>query len=92
MSTIQQRDHQKEVEQHQREILKTFIGEQVMDALGRPGDLLQVQVRLLWNNHYRVNVLVGVDAASATVANSFFLGVGSDGIITMSAPMITKQY
>jgi hypothetical protein len=61
-------------------------------TLGAPGDLLQVQVRLLWADHYRVNVFVGLDAASARVANSFFLVADSDGNITASTPKITRQY
>jgi hypothetical protein len=51
-----------------------------------------VQVRHLWEDHYRVNVFVGLDAASAKVANSYFLVADSDGNIVASTPKITKQY
>jgi hypothetical protein len=68
------------------------MGEQVMRALGQPGSLYQVQVRPLWEDHYRVNVFVGVDAASATVAHSYFLVADRDGKIVASTPQITKTY
>lgn len=68
------------------------IGKQVIRALGQPDDLHRVQVRALWENHYRVNILVGVDATSATIANSYFLVADSDGNIVLSTPKITKQY
>src|SRR5688572_32554492 len=38
-----------------------------------PADFQSVQVRPLWAGHYRVNVLVGGNAAMATVAHSYFL-------------------
>ena len=71
---------------------KTVIRKQVIDALGQPHDLYGVQVRHLWDDHYRVNVLAGVDAASAKVAHSYFLLADSEGNILASTPKITKQY
>jgi len=88
----QQHKQDQDTEQHKREMLKTRIGEQVMHTLGEPGDLLKVQVRLLWENHYRVNVLIGGDAASVRIANSYFVKADSDGNIVVSTPKITKQY
>jgi hypothetical protein len=72
--------------------LSALIGKQVLDALGQPGGLLKTQVRPLWQGHFRVNVLTGVDAASAKVAHSYFLVVDSDGTIIASTPKITRQY
>jgi len=92
MTTTQPREQHEEVERHKRETLNHLVGEQVIHTLGTPGNLLKVQVCLLWKNHYRVNVFVGPDAASARVANSYFLVVGSEGNIMTSAPKITKQY
>jgi hypothetical protein len=46
----------------------------------------------LWEDHYRVNVLVGPDAASARVANSYFLVVDGDGAIVTSTPRLTRLY
>jgi hypothetical protein len=72
--------------------LDTLIGEQVLHILGQPELLQRVQVRHLWDDHFRVNVLVGVDATSAKIAHSYFLMVGDHGNIITSAPKITKLY
>jgi hypothetical protein len=79
-------------ERQGREQLNAVIGEQVMHTLGEPADLRGVQVRPLWDGHYRVNVLVGLDAASARVAHSYFLVADSDGNIVASTPEITGRY
>lgn len=76
----------------QKEILQDLIGEQVMYVLGEPADLLRVQVRQLWSNHFRVNVFTGEHAAAARIANSYFLSVDADGNIAGSTPKIVKQY
>src|SRR5262245_10628772 len=68
------------------------IGAGVLRVLGRPSGLRAVQVRPLWGRHFRVNVLVGVDAASAQVAHSYFLEADGDGTILASSPGLTRQY
>ncbi len=80
------------MEQDEREGLDKLISEQVIHALGTPIDLRSVQVRKLWNDHYRVNVLVGVNAASVKVANSYFLVVDGDGGLIAATPKIMKLY
>ena len=65
---------------------------EVIHALGKPGDLLQVQVRPLWENYYRANVFIGKDATSAHIADSYFLTADGDGNILTSTPKITKKY
>jgi hypothetical protein len=80
------------LERHQSENLNDLIAEQVMHALGEPGDLLKVLIRPLWGNCYRANVFVGADAASGRVANSFFLTTDDDGNILESIPQITRQH
>ena len=72
--------------------LHAVIGAQVLHTLGQPGDLHRVQVRPLWGDHYRVNVLVGVDSVSAKVAHSYFLVADGDGNIVAATPEITRQY
>lgn len=62
----------------------------VLDALGRPDDLLRVAVFPLWEGHYRVNVLTGADAACARVANSYFLQADDRGAILGSDPRLTR--
>jgi len=75
-----------------RRQLIAAIGKQVTNALGQPNDLQQVQVRPLWGDRYRVNVLVGGDAVSTRVAHSYFLVADGNGNILASTPQITKQY
>ena len=92
MATTKQPEQPTDRGQHQLEKRKALIRGQVLHALGEPGKLLQVQVRSLWENHFRVNVVVGPDVASARVAHSYFLEAGADGIILASTPEITKRY
>jgi hypothetical protein len=68
------------------------IGGHVLGALGRPDGLFGVQVRRLWGDRYRVNVLVGRDAASTTIAHSYFLVVDEAGNIDTTSPVIRRQY
>ncbi len=75
-----------------RQHLSSLIGGHVMHTLGQPGNLHSVQVRSLWEGHYRVNVLVGVDVASAKVAHSYFLVADGEGNIVTSTPRIARKY
>jgi hypothetical protein len=83
-STAQQRQEQQN--------LATAIGRQVLHALGEPGNFLGVQVRSLWEGHFRANVLVGIDSASARVAHSYFLVADDEGNILTSAPEMLRRY
>lgn len=74
------------------ERVHALIREWVLHTLGEPDGLRQVDVRALWAGHYRVNVLVGANAASVRVAHSFFLVADGDGDILSSTPMVTRQY
>ena len=69
-----------------------LISKQVMHTMGKPTNLLTVQVRPLWEDWYRVNVFVGEDITSASIANSYFLRADGDGNIVESTPLITKRY
>ncbi len=75
-----------------RDKLNALVREQVMHQLGEPDDLLQVQVRPLWQHYYRVNVFVGASTAFARIANSYFVQTDQDGGIVASTPKIRKQY
>jgi len=79
-------------DQHEREKLDNLVRKQVIAALGTPVDLRSVQVRKVWDDHYRVNVLVGVNATSVKIANSYFLTIASDGSLIAATPNITKLY
>jgi len=92
MTTKEQEEQRADQEKHERAQLGGVIGKQVMHALGRPFDLHRVDVRTLWDGHYRVNVLVGSDAASARVAHSYFLVADDAGNILASTPSVIRQY
>lgn len=81
-------DDSKQLDEH----MKSEISKHVFQNLGQPGHLQSLQVRHLWNDKYRVNVLLGVNAASANVAHSYFMSVDNDGRIISSTPLITKLY
>ena len=68
---------------------RVIVG-QLLQALGRPTTLYRVEVRHLWDNHYRANVFLGADAASTRVAHSFFVVADEDGNIVASTPDLTK--
>ena len=74
---------------HQR---KETIRAGVLEALGRPVELLRVAVMPLWGDNYRVNVIVGHDATGVLIPNSFFLTADDNGTILKSRPPILKQY
>jgi hypothetical protein len=90
--TVTQPPEQRESIKEQAEILDALIGEQVMHALGAPPHLHKLQVRRLWADHYRVNVFVGDNAATAKVANSYFVKADGDGNIVEAHPKICKQF
>jgi hypothetical protein len=92
MPTTAQREQTQKIEQLKRETLHALIGEQLIHTLGEPGDLLRVDVRPLWENYYRVNVLVGADIASPRIANSYFLAADGEGNILAATPKLTRQY
>lgn len=68
------------------------LSKYVMQGLGQPTGLYGVFVRQLWQDHYRVNVLIGPDATSAKVAHSFFLVTDNHGSIITCNPAITRHY
>ena len=92
MTTTQQHPQERDREQEGQQRRHDVIQSQVMSTLGKPGNLHQVQVRRLWNDHYRVNILIGADAASVRVAHSYFLVADDDGKILACTPQISRQY
>jgi hypothetical protein len=73
-------------------MLNARIGEHVLLALGKPPKLHCMQVRPLGDGYYRVNVLVGADAACATIPHSYFVEADADGNVLSASPKIHKQY
>lgn len=91
--TTQQRDKPSaEQAKQERAQLDAAIGSRVIQMLGQPDDLHRLQVRQVWGDRYRVNVITGADAVTAKVAHSFFLVVDGAGNILASTPKITKHY
>jgi hypothetical protein len=86
----QERDDEQAAQTRQRQ--GTVISQHVLSALGEPGDLHGVDVRQLWPGRCRVNVLVGMDAASVRIAHSYFLVLDDDGLVVASTPEITREY
>ena len=57
-----------------------------------PGGRRRVQVRSLWDNDYRVNVVIDDEVGAVRIANSFFPEADGQGNILASTPAITRQY
>ena len=92
MPTTQQDQQQQAQERQEGQRLNAVIAKRVMSTLGRPDDFQRVQVRPLWQDHYRVNVLVGPDATAVRVAHSYFLAADGEGKITAPTPKIAREY
>jgi hypothetical protein len=92
MPANQQTKNEHEHEKQQRQQMSAAIGRQVLEILGQPGDMCRVQVRRLWDDHYRVNIFRGADVVSARILHSFFLRTDDDGKILSSTPKIKKTY
>ena len=92
MAKKQEPEMANEPEHKGNEALDALVGKHVILALGRPPNMLRVQVRCLWSAFYRVNVFVGGDDASATVANGYVVQVSPDGHVLEAEPAIAKQY
>src|ERR1700758_4064446 len=82
----------KDQDKQARQQRKAVIVRHVMDILGQPQDLHRVQVRHLWEDHYRVNVLLGADPASVKVRHSYFLVADQVGNVLTSTPQIVRHY
>jgi hypothetical protein len=81
-----------EIEKHKRETLNSLVREQLIGTLGKPDDLLTVQVRPLWATNFRANVFVGASIACAKISHSYFLVTDDDGNILKSTPTIKRLY
>lgn len=64
----------------------------VLAGLGRPPGLYRVAVRPLWENRFRVNVLVGTDVTTVRISHSYFVQTGPAGDILSAEPRITRLY
>jgi hypothetical protein len=92
MPTKEQGQEQAELAKRVHKQRSSVIVGQLLQALGRPAILHRVDVRHLWDDHYRANVYVGADAASTRVAHSYFVVADEAGNIIASVPDITRKY
>jgi hypothetical protein len=77
-------------ERQQRETQNARVAQQVLCALGKPENLLTVQVRPLWEGNYRVNVFVGSDIVFARIAYSYFVVADAAGNVLEASPAINQ--
>lgn len=92
MPTKEQGQQQTELAIQAHKQRSSVIVGQLLQALGRPAILHRVDVRHLWDDHYRANVYVGADGASTRVAHSYFVVADEAGNIIVSMPDITRMY
>jgi hypothetical protein len=92
VQTTQQSDFGAENKPMPRDAMNALIGINVIHSLGSPVDMLKVKVNPVGGDRYRVNVMVGKNAGSARVANSFFLTADDEGNIVASSPKIIRLY
>ena len=90
MATKQQDNRPADAEDGGHERRSAAIAGRVLHALGETDVPRRVDVRRLWDGHYRVNVLVGEDAA-ARITHSFVVVTDGDGAILASTPQIARQ-
>lgn len=69
---------------------EAVIRARILHALGERDRVYRVAVVPLWRGHYRVNVLTGVDAATARIAHSYFVVADDRGAIAHSVPEIAR--
>jgi len=91
-SMKQQEKQPPDAEDQGRQQRQSVIRGHVLRALGPPDALHRVDIRRLWEDHYRVNIFVGPDGASARVAHSYFLVTDGNGNILASTPKIRREY
>jgi hypothetical protein len=81
-----------ESERKKRGQLEAMVRNNVLSALGKPVGKHRVQVTSVWDDNYRVNVFVGQDISSFTIAHSYFLRADGNGQILTCWPPIAKTY
>jgi hypothetical protein len=78
-------------EELDREALKGVIRNRVLGTLGEPGRLGRVQVRPLWANYYRVNILMAQGFGCERAAASYFMETDGAGNLVKSTPALCTE-
>ena len=92
MATKQQEKEPADSPKQEAPPRNALIGKRVLHSLGRPENFDRVQVRTLWGDYFRVNVLVDAQVASVKIAHSFFVLADADGNILSCNPKLTRLY
>jgi hypothetical protein len=92
MTTTQRAERQRQEEVATTERLAALIRQQVLQILGTPPGWHAVQVRPLWGDYFRVNVLTGENITCFTIDHSFFLLTDGEGGVIESSPPMVKRY
>ncbi len=92
MATKQQEKEPADSQKQEAPPRNALIGKRILHSLGRPENFDRVQVRTLWGDYFRVNVLVDAQLASIKIAHSFFVSADADGNIVSCNPALTKLY
>ena len=92
MPKVNEREHVADEAKRQHLRVNAIIRERVMHLMGEPSGPYLVQVRPLWGDFYRVNIVLGDSAGPVRIANSYFLRVNGDHSIAESTPQISRQY
>lgn len=82
---------QSEADKQDRQRTDSAVGQNVRSCLEPTWDIQRVQVRRLWETRYRVNVYVGANAATASMAISYFLVTDEVGNIIESSPALVRR-
>lgn len=72
-----------------------LIAKRIFEQLGTPKDLVRLDIKHLWDNHFRVNVLRKLETGhlferAAGITDSFFVTLAGDDIV--SQPGIARKY
>lgn len=71
-----------------------FIVKEVLRQLGRPQNLVRIEAKRTWGNHYRVNLYCAKETDQAvrpvSITDSYFVTITEDGMV--SEPPIIRKY
>lgn len=83
-------------EELQEKKTKAIIEKYILDNLGRPKNYYQTQVKPLWANFYRVNIVIAIKEKESmvveySISDSFFMKLEEGEVVTCE-PKIQRRY